>query len=272
MYWYNVSKIWLIIDDQHLRKIDCVINERMKLILCLRCDKAVAPEHLETHVNKKHQIDCSHDTVQSIVFGRRLMSLNAIMKFRENTKQLESPIGGIPVRKGFKCLKCGHCVRLWDSMTAHFRSEHNGEDAKEFTENDVHMQLVFGGTLKKWFPLRDHSTVEIEDDNESVWKAVEALLAKRKRQTTKGLNEREENVRLVNGFVARTRWDVLIEGKDKKTLMGLAALPREKDPLRRIVELSQKYFESISDKLRVGDVLLRRKIASEGYTITSSSR
>jgi hypothetical protein len=200
------------------------------------------------------------------------MSLDAIIEFRENTKQLESPIGGIPVRKGHKCLKCGRCVRFWDSMTAHFRRKHKGENAKEWSEDDVDMQLVFGGLLKRWFPLRNPSTVEVEEDNESAWKAVEVLLAKRKRRTTRALNEREENVRLINGFVARTRWDVLIEGKDNKTLRGLAALPREKDPLRRIVELSQKYFESISDKLRVGDVLLRRKIASEGYTITSSSR
>ena len=249
-----------------------MINEKLKLIICRRCDKTVAPEHLQTHVSSKHKIYCSHDTVQSIVTGRRLMSLDAIIAFRGNTKELESPIGGIPVRKGHKCLKCGRCVRAWDSMTAHFRRKHNGENAKEWSEHDVDMQLVFGGLLKKWFPIRDHSTVEVEEDNESAWKAVEVLLAKRKRRTTRALNEREENVRLINGFVARTRWDVLIEGKDNKTLRGLAALPREKDPLRRIVELSQKYFESISDKLRVGDVLLRRKIASEGYTITSSSR
>src|SRR5208282_3031531 len=117
----------------------------------------------------------------------------------------------------------------------------------------------------KWFPIRDRSTVDVEDDNESAWKAVEVLLTKRKRRATRPVNEQEENVRLINGFLARTRWDILIEGHDKKTLMDLAALGKEKDPLRRIGELSQKYFESISDKLRVGDVLLRRMIESEGY-------
>jgi len=59
----------------------------------------------------------------------------------------------------------------------------------------------------------------------------------------------------------------LIEGHDKKRLITLTALAKEKDPLHRIMELSQKYFESISDKLRVGDVLLWRKIESEGYVI-----
>ena len=65
----------------------------------------------------------------------------------------------------------------------------------------------------------------------------------------------------------RVRWDILMEGHDTKRLMTLAAFAKEKDPLHRIMGLSQKYFESISDKLRVGDVLLRRKIESEGYEI-----
>jgi len=247
-----------------------MINERAKVIICHGCDKAVPPEHLETHVSKKHKINCSHNTVQLIVNGRQLMSLDSIMKFKEKTNELDSAIEGIPVRKGYKCLKCGHCVRKWRSITNHFSDKHNGESAKEWSESDVEMQLVFGGVLKKWFPIRDRSMVEVEDDNESAWKAVEVLLAKQKRRATRLVNEREENVRLINGFLARTRWDILIEGQDKKTLMDLAALGKEKDPLRRIGELSQKYFESISDKLRVGDVLLRRKIESEGYVIAFS--
>ena len=55
----------------------------------------------------------------------------------------------------------------------------------------------------------------------------------------------------------------MIERLDKKMLRGLAALAKENDSLRRIVKITQKYFEDISDKIRVSDVLLRRKIASE---------
>jgi len=95
--------------------------------------------------------------------------------------------------------------------------------------------------------------MEVDEENESAWEVVKVLLAKR-----------EENVRLLNGFVARTRWDILIEGHDKKQLRALAAIAKEKDPLHKVMEVSEKYFTEISDKLRVGDVLLRRKIESEG--------
>jgi len=87
----------------------------------------------------------------------------------------------------------------------------------------------------------------------------------RKRRRARALTGREENVRLLSGFVARTRWDILIEGHDKKQLMALAAMVKEKDPLHKVMKVSEKYFTEVSDKLRVGDVLLRRKIESEGY-------
>jgi len=150
-----------------LNKINCMINEELKLIICRECDTAVPPEHLQTHVSSKHKINCSHDMIESIVSGRGLMSLESIIEFKENTAMLESAIGGIPVRQGYKCLKCGYCVWKWGSMTDHFFNKHRGENAREWTEDEIDMQLLFRGRLKKWFPIRDPSTIEVPDENES---------------------------------------------------------------------------------------------------------
>ena len=104
--------------------------------------------------------------------------------------------------------------------------------------------------------------MDVDEENESAWGAVKVLLAKKhKAQLPTG---REDNVRLLNGFLARTRWDISIEGHDKKQLRALAAVMKEKDRLHKVMEVSETYFTEISDKLRVGDVLLRRKIESEG--------
>ena len=89
-------------------------------------------------------------------------------------------------------------------MTDHVVKKHKGEDVKEWTEDEVDMQLVFGGRLKKWFPIHDRSVIEVEDENESAWLAAEVLLAKRRRRVTRQLKEKEENVRLLNGFMVRT--------------------------------------------------------------------
>jgi len=76
--------------------------------------------------------------------------------------------------------------------------------------------------------------------------------------------KKKKNIRLLNNFVARTYWDILIERHDKKQLRILAAIVKEKDPLHQMMEISEKYFTEISDKLYINNILLRRKIESEG--------
>jgi hypothetical protein len=56
----------------------------------------------------------------------------------------------------------------------------------------------------------------------------------------------------------------LIEGYDKKQPRALAAIAKEKELLYKMIKVSEKYFTEILDKLRMGDVLLRRKIELEG--------
>jgi hypothetical protein len=191
------------------------------------------------------------------------MTLDSIRAWKKNTVALEAAIGGIAVETGHKCMECGHCTPIWGSMTDHFVKKHVDKDVREFTEAGIQMQAPFGGELMKWFEIIDSSVMEVDEENESAWEVVKALLAKKKRRA-RASTGREENVRLLNGFVARTRWDILIEGHDKKQLRTLVAIAKEKDPLHKVMELSEKYFMEISDKLRVGDVLLRRKVESEG--------
>lgn len=253
----------LIVENEELRKIECVINEKMKWIVCTRCDRGVPPEYLQTHLWNNHAINCSDDTLHSIMAERELMALDLIKAWKRNTVALEAAIGGIRAETGHKCIECGHCTPVWGSMLEHFRIQHEDKDAREWTESEIQMQTPFGGELKKWFEIIDSSTMDVEEDNESAWEAVKVMLA-RKRRRARASTGREENVRLVSGFVARTRWDILIEGHDKKQLRALAAIAKKKDPLHKVVEISEKYFTEISDKLRVGDVLLRRKIETAG--------
>ncbi|HMD13135.1 MAG TPA: hypothetical protein VKI62_00775, partial [Bacteroidota bacterium] len=238
----------LIVEDEELRKIECIINEKMNWIICTRCDRGIPPEYLQTHLWTKHKIDCSDDILNSVITGRELMTFESIKAWKKNTFALEAVIGGIAVETGHKCIECGHCTPVWGSMTDHIVKNHEGKDARECTEANIQMQAPFGGELKKWLEIIDSSVMEVDEENESAWDAVKVLLAKKRRRARASI-EREENVRLLNGFVARTRWDILIEGHDKKQLQALAAIPKEKDPLHKVMEVSEKYFTEISDKL-----------------------
>jgi len=59
------------------------------------------------------------------------------------------------------------------------------------------------------------------------------------------------------------RWDILIEGHDKKQLRALAMIAKDKDLLHKVLKVSKKYFMEISNKVCVEDMLLKRKIESE---------
>ena len=253
----------LIVEDEELRKIECVINEKMKWIVCTQCDRAVPPEYLQAHLWTKHGIECSDNILNTIITGRELKTLASLKAWKKSTATLQTAISGIKIERGTKCLECGHCTMFWGSMLEHFRLNHENKVARQCVEANVQMQAPFGGELKKWFEIIDASAMDVEDDNESAWEVVKVMLA-HKRRAKRASTGREENVRLLNGFIARMRWDILIEGHDNKQLRALAATAKEKDTLHKVMEVSERYFTEISDKLRVGDVLLRRKIASEG--------
>ena len=77
-----------MVEDEELRKIECVINEKMKWIVCTRCDRGVPSEYLQTHLWKNHTIDYSNDTLNSIITGRELMTLDSIRAWKKNTVAL----------------------------------------------------------------------------------------------------------------------------------------------------------------------------------------
>ena len=117
----------LIVDDEELQKIECFINEKMKWIICTRCDRGVPPEYLQTHLWDNHKIDCPDDTLNSIITGRELMTFDSLKTWKKNTVTLEAAIDGIAVKRGHKCIECGHCTPVWGSMTDHFVKKTRGE-------------------------------------------------------------------------------------------------------------------------------------------------
>jgi len=190
-----------------------------------------------------------------------LKLLDDIVDFRERTAVLEPPIEGIPITDGYKCTRCGHYMIQAEAMRRHGQS-HEWEEGADRSERGK-VQSPFGGKFKKCFGVADHSVRAMaEGDENSVWTVLSAKLGRKRARLS---NVKEDNLRFVSSFVARTRWDILVEDHDWKKLKDLAVTPKSGMQLDRIVKLAFKHFDSISDKLRAGDVLVRRKIRSTGY-------
>ena len=76
--------------------------------------------------------------------------------------------------------------------------------------------------------------------------------------------KRHKSLHQCSTFVARSRWDILIEDEDIEQLKKIASLPKPKEPLMRPVKGMVEYFKRISESVRTGNVLARRWVMSMG--------
>jgi len=175
---------------------------------------AIVPEYLRSHLWKNHKIFCSSETQRALIRSHSLRSLDDILDFRQATTVLEVPIDGIPILNGYRCLHCDHSTVQPEAMRRHVQSHsQDGEDT--LCTEKCKVQWPFGGRWKKCFGLVDRAATVIVEDNDSAWNVVSGML---KRKRARLSTEKEENLRFINSFVARTRWDILAEDHDWKKL------------------------------------------------------
>ena len=104
------------------------------------------------------------------------MLLGSIKAWKKDTVTLSTGIGGIEVESGHKCIECRHSTPIWESMTEHFHTKHEGKDAKECTEGNIQMQALFSGELKKWFEIADQNVMDVNEENGSAWEVIKVFL------------------------------------------------------------------------------------------------
>ena len=94
----------LTIENDELKKIECMFNHVMNFIICRRCDLAIPAEHIRAHVRRKHRIGCSEELVNSIIAIHRPRSADMMKQFKNDTAELDLPVDGIPLKNynGFR--------------------------------------------------------------------------------------------------------------------------------------------------------------------------
>ena len=133
--------------------------------------------------------------------------IEVIKEFRDGNWTLDTSID-IPLKeKDYRCLKCRY-YDSWFMMMKHFRLLHDDHDAKQNTRAEQLIQAPFDGMLKKWFDIIEWDEIEVDENNDCAWNAIETLL--RKKRWMKQSMKKEDNVRPINGFLARTRWVIVV--------------------------------------------------------------
>ena len=110
-------------------------------------------------------------------------------------------------------------------MNNDFSKEYQGKRMKEHSI-ECKVQLVFKAKLYKYIQLKEYNKIEVESVGNSDWNQVITLKFRESMANVRilGLN-RHSNLHLMNIFIVKTRWDVLVEGKDLIELVVIAEAP-----------------------------------------------
>jgi hypothetical protein len=69
----------------------------------------------------------------------------------------------------------------------------------------------------------------------------------------------------MNMFIAKTRWDIMIEGRGLKEVVMLAGAPGSNQILHKIILCGTRYIRSICEALDKRSVIIKRLLMSGGY-------
>ena len=211
----------------------------------------------------KHEIYHPAESLETLLGSYSVMSLKDTTEFMERTDIVSEPIGGLPIiEEGYKCLTCMYHACSWPVMRNHFGQHHRGKKASVESEK-YPVQLMFHGKLRKYIGITYIKAKENGLRNPTL---TDALLREDEEEEIEvPMTKRHKSLHKCSTFVARSRWDILIEDEDVERLKNIASLPKPKERLMRLVKGTVEYFKRISDSVRTGNVLARRWVISMGW-------
>jgi hypothetical protein len=104
-------------------------------------------------------------------------------------------------------------------MKNHFFKKYKGLKRVENTE-EYKIQLIFKRDLQKYIQMEEYDEMELESEGNMDWNQI---IAREFRESMINMRISDlnghGNLYLMNIFIIKIRWDVLMEGKDLKELM-----------------------------------------------------
>jgi hypothetical protein len=134
---------------------------------------------------------------------------------------------------------------------------------------ECRVQLVFKGGLQKYIQIEEeHEEMEVDSEGESEWKvAIEREFEESMANVKISGAKEHGNLRFMNIFIAKTRWDVSVEGKNLKEIVKIAAAPPRNLNLHKIILCGRRYIHKTCETLDKGSIVIKRLLMSAGYNI-----
>jgi hypothetical protein len=244
------------------------VDERYNLIVCKECGIGLPSDWVVAHLKEHHGVRTIMEEI--LVFletGDNAMTLAEAENWIQNM-WVGIAVQNIPVVKGFRCNECQYSAATMKVMRNHFSKEHKGMRVAEYSKG-CRVQLVFKGGLQKYIQVEEHDEMGVESEGNMGWNQAIAREFRESMANVRisGLNG-HGNLRLMNIFIAKTRWDVLVEGKDLKELVTIAGAPVVNQNLQKIMLCGRRYIHKACETLNKGSVIVKRRLMSGGYVIS----
>jgi hypothetical protein len=245
------------------------IDSLYDMVTCNECGIGLPFEWILSHLKKNHGIK-----TQMVDVMRYLDMFGPSMRLQEAKEWIKSTwmakaIQNVPVRSGFACNLCQHCTCDMKPMQIHFSNHHRGLKASENSQKCT-IQMPFKGELHKYIQVDEFEDemmqIDADEDDAQEWnQTLEQEFEESIGRIDISENNKNDDLRLMGLFVAKTRWDLAVKDMDKKALMERAAAPTIKDRLHKIILCGRRYIQQCNDRMSNGNIIIRRLLMSGGY-------
>jgi hypothetical protein len=273
---------WLIVvlEDQRMDlevtetsiTMPIIVDNIYNLITCKDCCIGLPFEWVPSHLQEHHGIRVTSEWVMAFLdLEEDAMTVTGAKDWISSV-WVGRAVQSIPVIKGYGCHKCQYSAATVRVMENHFSEEHKGlKSADHSTECKV--QLVFKSGLRKYIQIEEEEESDVDSGSDCEWeKAIEMDFEKSMANVKTSGGNGNGNLRLMNVFIAKTRRDVMVEGRDLKEIVTIAGRPPSNQNLHKIILCGRRYIKKICEALNKASVIIKRWLMSEGYAICGRIR
>src|SRR5271154_4748885 len=251
------------------RSIDApiCIDEVYNLIVCKDCGIGVPLDWVLWHVKECHGITMTMEQVRMFLkMENDCMTMSQARDWMSSVWVIKA-VKNIPIIPGYICIECQYSAGKLTVMKNHLSKKHKDKKASECMK-ECKVQLIFKGGLQKYVQIEEDVEMEIDSIENCEWKMAIEREFEESMINVKGSDVNGHgNLRLMNIFIAKTRWDIMVKELDLKEVVKIAGMPKSNDVLHKIILCGRRYIQKSCEMLDKGSIVIKRLLMSAGLNL-----
>ncbi|KAI5822682.1 hypothetical protein K523DRAFT_334842, partial [Schizophyllum commune Tattone D] len=233
-----------------MNEFKIVYNRQDQVLICHHCSHVVDFIGLIGHLNRSHNVTEGEKggTITDLTAVLNRLGVPARSASFTPDPVPRAPIMGLPISKPDKygCTECAY-------------TDSNKGRVADHCKRVGHGGVVSGFRTQQ--PRHRASAIRVQPPQRSGPALVRQIMQYHERQHMEDTLQAADDPRLVNNLLAQTKWDKMLEGKDRSRVIEQAQFPPDQDGLlARLVTGCLAYFRDNASKLDLTDELALRHV------------